>query len=221
MFEILFEKSAFKFLSNIDAKNRQRISEAIENLAEDPFPHDVKRIYGTNEKLFRIRVGEFRVLYRIDYGEIVIVIVDIDSRKRVYKGIWVIAHYFFIIFHLKPAAPQSSWIHFQKQGCIPNPLTSLPGIFTGHRPAFSWLIQKNLRKWNYKTALKLKIWTYLSVISEVKTDGFFCEIIKFNQLFQEKLNLHFIHPWAGQNKLPVNKRGNYLNRPQKRSLTHL
>ncbi|MDD3043506.1 MAG: type II toxin-antitoxin system RelE/ParE family toxin [Methanosarcinaceae archaeon] len=87
MFEILFEKSAFKFLSNIDAKNRQRISEAIENLAEDPFPHDVKRIYGTNEKLFRIRVGEFRVLYRIDYGEIVIVIVDIDSRKRVYKGI--------------------------------------------------------------------------------------------------------------------------------------
>ena len=87
MFDILFEKAAFKFLNKTDAKNKQRIFEAINKLAEDPFPHDVKRIYGTNEKLFRIRVGDFRVLYRIDYAEIVIVIVDIDSRKRVYRDI--------------------------------------------------------------------------------------------------------------------------------------
>lgn len=46
-----------------------------------------KKIYGTREKLFRIRIGDFRVLYRIEYEEIIIIIVNIDSRKRVYREI--------------------------------------------------------------------------------------------------------------------------------------
>ncbi|WP_394298292.1 type II toxin-antitoxin system RelE/ParE family toxin [Methanosarcina barkeri] len=58
---------------------------ATEKLAEDPFLHDSKKIYGTSEKLFRIRVGDFRILYRIDYEEIIIIIINVDSRKRVYR----------------------------------------------------------------------------------------------------------------------------------------
>ena len=85
MFEILFEKAAFKFLSKLDTSNRQRIFEAIEKLSEDPIPHDAKKIYGTREKLFRIRVGNFRILYRIEYEEIIIIIANIDSRKRIYR----------------------------------------------------------------------------------------------------------------------------------------
>jgi mRNA interferase RelE/StbE len=87
MFEILLETPARNFIKKLDSKNIQRIFEAIEKLAENPVPHDAKRIYGTGEKLFRIRVGDFRVLYRIDYGEIIIIIVNIDSRKRVYRDI--------------------------------------------------------------------------------------------------------------------------------------
>ncbi|AKB79934.1 hypothetical protein MSHOH_3451 [Methanosarcina horonobensis HB-1 = JCM 15518] len=87
MFEILFEKAALKFLSKLDTRNKQRILEAIEKLSEDPIPHDAKKIYGTREKLFRIRIGDFRVLYRIEYEEIIIIIVNIDSRKRVYREI--------------------------------------------------------------------------------------------------------------------------------------
>ncbi len=87
MFEILLETPARNFIKKLDSKNSQRIIEAIEKLAEDPVPHDAKRIYGTSEKLFRIRVGDFRVLYRIDHGEVIIIVVNIDSRKRVYRGI--------------------------------------------------------------------------------------------------------------------------------------
>jgi len=87
MFEILLETPARNFIKKLDSKNSQRIIEAIEKLAEDLVPHDAKRIYGTSEKLFRIRVGDFRVLYRIDHGEVIIIVVNIDSRKRVYRGI--------------------------------------------------------------------------------------------------------------------------------------
>ena len=87
MFEILLETPARNFIKKLDSKNSPRIIEAIEKLAEDPVPHDAKRIYGTSEKLFRIRVGDFRVLYRIDHGEVIIIVVNIDSRKRVYRGI--------------------------------------------------------------------------------------------------------------------------------------
>lgn len=74
MAEANFEEVVIKELASIkklDSKSSLRIIEAIEKLAEDPVPHDAKRIYSTNEKLFRIRVGDFRVLYRIDYGKII------------------------------------------------------------------------------------------------------------------------------------------------------
>jgi mRNA interferase RelE/StbE len=85
MFEIFLDTPAKSFIKKLDSKNSQRIIKAIEKLAEDPVPHDAKRIYGTSERLFRIRVGDFRILYRIDYEEIIIVIVSVDSRKRVYR----------------------------------------------------------------------------------------------------------------------------------------
>jgi len=85
MFELFLDTPAKNFIKKLDSKNSQRIIKAIEKLAEDPIPHDSKRIYGTSEKLFRIRVGDFRVLYRIDYEEIIIIVVDIDSRKRIYR----------------------------------------------------------------------------------------------------------------------------------------
>lgn len=87
MFEIFLDTPAKNFIKKLDSKNSQRIIKAIEKLAEDPIPHDAKRIYGTSEKLFRIRVGDFRVLYRVDYEEIIIIVVDIDLRKRIYKEI--------------------------------------------------------------------------------------------------------------------------------------
>jgi mRNA interferase RelE/StbE len=67
MFDIFLDIPAQKFLKKLDIKNSQRIIGAIRKLIEDPIPHDSKRIIGEKEKVFRIRVGKFRVLYRVDY----------------------------------------------------------------------------------------------------------------------------------------------------------
>ncbi len=85
MFVILLDIPAQKFLKKVDKKTASRIVGSIEKLADEPVCHDSKRIMGDKENLFRIRVGKFRVLYRIDYEKRHIVITKIDSREHIYN----------------------------------------------------------------------------------------------------------------------------------------
>ena len=50
----------------------------------NPVPHDSKRIQGYNDPTFRIRIGDYRALYRVNHEEKRIVVVKIDKRERVY-----------------------------------------------------------------------------------------------------------------------------------------
>lgn len=85
MFEIFLDIPAQKFLTKLDIKTSQRIIGVVKRLTDDPIPHDSKRIIGEKEKVFRIRVGKFRVLYRVDYENYRVVVIDIDFRERIYK----------------------------------------------------------------------------------------------------------------------------------------
>ena len=62
MFDIKYSKQAVKFLKSLDMKLVLRIFFKIEKLREEPIQHDSKRIEGYKEKLFRIRVGDYRRL---------------------------------------------------------------------------------------------------------------------------------------------------------------
>ena len=84
-FKIEFEKQVLKYLSKIDKEISRRIIEKIEKLKNNPFPQDSKRIVNTKDKVFRIRVGEFRVLYRIKDNQIIIIFL-IDKRSKIYKN---------------------------------------------------------------------------------------------------------------------------------------
>jgi len=81
--EIKFEESAVKFISKQQPEQRKRLFKAIKGLPDEG---DIKKMHGY-KSLYRLRVGDFRVLYRTQTnGEIVIVIVeDIDNRGQVYK----------------------------------------------------------------------------------------------------------------------------------------
>ena len=84
-FEIQLSTRAYKFFKKIPKDVYTRLINKIEELAENPFPPDVKRVFGRKEKLFRIRVGDYRILYEIFPDIMVILIVNIDKRSRVYK----------------------------------------------------------------------------------------------------------------------------------------
>lgn len=79
-YKIEFEKAAQKFLNKQNESQRLRLYKAIYKL---PSGTDIKKLKGYD--LYRLRVGDYRILYSID-GEIkVITIENIDNRGDVYK----------------------------------------------------------------------------------------------------------------------------------------
>lgn len=84
MLEINISKKAGKFLSKCEDEFYKRIIEKIKKLSENPFPQDCKRIQGRQEKLFRIRIGQYRLIYEIINNKILL-ISEIDKRDRIYK----------------------------------------------------------------------------------------------------------------------------------------
>ena len=83
-YSLEFTASAAREFKALDRKIRRRITERINALLDDPFPSGVKKLQAEVHH-FRIRVGDYRVVYRIDGKRVVIVIVRIGHRKEVYR----------------------------------------------------------------------------------------------------------------------------------------
>jgi mRNA interferase RelE/StbE len=56
----------------------------IQNLAEDPHPRGTKKL---EETLFRVRVGDYRIIYQVVADMITIVIIRVRHRREVYRGL--------------------------------------------------------------------------------------------------------------------------------------
>ena len=86
MFSAELNKSAIKFLKSIKDKTLlRRISDKIDELEKNPFPQDIERVEGYKDvKVFRVRVGDYRILYFVDYTSSKLYIEKIDKRSRVY-----------------------------------------------------------------------------------------------------------------------------------------
>lgn len=86
MFSIEYENQAAKFIKKLNVKTDvKRIVHKIEELSGNPFPQEATRVEGYHEvKVFRIRVGDYRILYFIDYNNSTLYVIKIDKRERVY-----------------------------------------------------------------------------------------------------------------------------------------
>jgi len=72
-------------LKKIDKQYIPRIVEPIEKLAENPFPVQSKKLKGS-ELSYRLRVGDYRVIYQVDQLNKAIVIYHVRHRKDIYKS---------------------------------------------------------------------------------------------------------------------------------------
>lgn len=82
-YKILIKASAAKELENIPKKDNARIVDRIRSLAENPRPSGAEKLTGLNR--YRVRQGDYRILYEIYDKEVVIMVVKIGHRKEVYK----------------------------------------------------------------------------------------------------------------------------------------
>ena len=61
-----------------------KIVSAVDNLSSNPFPQGVRKLVGT-ENTYRIRIGDYRVLYNLIEQKVIIEIIRVGHRKDVYK----------------------------------------------------------------------------------------------------------------------------------------
>ncbi len=85
--KIFYSKEALKFLSKLDKKSVERIREAIAGLTCQPPVGDIKMMQGYKDGRMRLRIGSWRVIYRIEDEETVeiILVIDIGNRGDIYK----------------------------------------------------------------------------------------------------------------------------------------
>lgn len=84
LYKILWKKSAEKDLKNIPHKLINRVIEAVESLSKNPLPPRVRKIIGS-VNLYRLRVGDYRIIFEIDSKRKNVIIIYIRNRKDAYK----------------------------------------------------------------------------------------------------------------------------------------
>ncbi len=81
-----YDPRALEYLATVPKKFRKQIVAKIYKLAADPFPPTTKLIQGMKdgeERVYRIRSGDYRILYVV--RGVIVVILDIGNRKDVYR----------------------------------------------------------------------------------------------------------------------------------------
>ena len=80
---IVFARPAEKELAKLSSEIQLRLGRAIRSLEDDPIPASTKRLKGRQE--FRLRAGDYRVLYLLDHESHVLKIIAIGHRREVYR----------------------------------------------------------------------------------------------------------------------------------------
>jgi mRNA interferase RelE/StbE len=89
LFKLRFLGQAVDDLGRIDGPHQKIIKEKLLILAENPeaLKNNIKRLSGTDLVLYRLRVGSYRVVFKKDKKELVIIVVRIGHRKEVYLAL--------------------------------------------------------------------------------------------------------------------------------------
>ena len=83
-YRIEITAAAYRVLKKLSVDVAQRIARAIDALARDPRPPGVKKLEG-DEELYRVRVGDYRIVYQIQKRLLVVLVVTIGCRREVYR----------------------------------------------------------------------------------------------------------------------------------------
>jgi mRNA interferase RelE/StbE len=83
-YEIIIKPTAEKSFARLEKAQQIKMIKAIENLVVNPRPQGFKKLKSLAE-LYRIRVGDYRIIYSIDNNILITTVVKIGHRKEIYK----------------------------------------------------------------------------------------------------------------------------------------
>lgn len=86
VYRLVIKSSAAKELEAVGQQaDRARLVASIQALAEQPKPVSAEKLSGQID-LYRIRVGNYRVVYEIDNGQIVVTVIKVGHRREIYRS---------------------------------------------------------------------------------------------------------------------------------------
>ncbi len=83
-YKIEWKRSAIKELKKLPKETISKILAAVENLSSNPLPNRTTKLVGSQQS-FRIRIGDYRVVYNIFSKNLSIEIVRIKHRRNIYR----------------------------------------------------------------------------------------------------------------------------------------
>ena len=84
IYKVIIPKNLLKFFDKIDLHTKSKIKEKLQNLKENPLPLGSIKLKGYDDQ-YRIRLGDYRIRYFINFTDSEILILDIAHRKDIYK----------------------------------------------------------------------------------------------------------------------------------------
>lgn len=85
-YKVVVKKSAQKEIIKLPKAYRTKVLISVEKLSENPRPHGCEKIRGSKSS-YRLRVGDYRVIYTVYDSQLVVSVVRAQHRKEVYRNL--------------------------------------------------------------------------------------------------------------------------------------
>lgn len=82
-YRVEITRKAEKSIGRLDKRTARRIADAIMSLADDPRPAGCKKLVGDDR--WRVRLGDYRILYLIEDDVLIVTVVEVAHRREVYR----------------------------------------------------------------------------------------------------------------------------------------
>jgi mRNA interferase RelE/StbE len=79
-------RAAERGLLGLSRADVRRVDARIRALADDPRPPGVKKLEGVRD-LYRLRAGDYRILYQVEDARLVVIVVDVGNRRDIYRSL--------------------------------------------------------------------------------------------------------------------------------------
>lgn len=83
-FQIELTRAARRGVNSLPNNVLKRVDSCILDLAENPYPKGAKKLEGV-DGLWRVRVGDYRIIYRVEVERLVVLVVKVGHRRDVYR----------------------------------------------------------------------------------------------------------------------------------------
>ncbi len=83
-YKIVVSTTAEKALKNIPNKDCQKILSVIQALSSNPYPSGCRKLSG-EDSIFRVRQGNYRIIYDVQDKRLLILVLKIGHRKDIYR----------------------------------------------------------------------------------------------------------------------------------------